>query len=555
MLGKLPVAALVRLLGRDTVKAAESWLGRPPSRAELAGLLKDRYGPLLLAERAVRVELLRLHDDAALRELLSSLRGQSVRIRRRDRLLREVAALPWVRGSRNSHLLARFLNLPEEYAGAAEELPARVEWVPPTRAYNSLFPYQQRLVFSLLEVLGTEARAMLSCYTGTGKTRMGMEVLCRLLGQRDSATVVWAAHKAELLEQAISTLKQLWPHLCRDLGLLIVRYYGGNELPEFESRAHQLNVVFASSQQLVLRLRSGDEQLNRWLGGADLLVVDEAHMALAAGYQDVLAQYERMRGAKHRVLGLSATPGRSDLISASESAALGQLFDGCLVIPDVGDAPLQWFQRHGYLSRIDHQRQHLPSRLPRRLLAQIDSGEDLSGEALERLGRDRQRNLQILRVTRSLVARRRRPLVFCCSVAQAYLLQDLLILAGVSAAAVTGEMDLRDRRYQLQRYHQRELSVLLNVEVLTTGFDIPEVDTLVLCRPTFSGILYEQMVGRGLRGPRVGGTRRCLIVDFTENFERFERPLAWQRWWQAWPKSRLDFLARSAPDDWRVRQA
>lgn len=101
----------------------------------------------------------------------------------------------------------------------------------------------------------------------------------------------------------------------------------------------------------------------------------------------------------------------------------------------------------------------------------------------------------------------------------------------------------------------RKMQVLLNVEVLTTGFDIPHVDTLMLCRPTFSGILYEQMVGRGLRGPRVGGTERCLIIDFTENFERFERPLAWQRWWEAWPQSRLDFLARSAPEAWNTRQA
>ncbi len=53
----------------------------------------------------------------------------------------------------------------------------------------------------------------------------------------------------------------------------------------------------------------------------------------------------------------------------------------------------------------------------------------------------------------------------------------------------------------------------------------------------------------------MGGTERCLIVDFTENFERFERPLAWQRWWEAWPRSRLDFLARSAPEAWNTRSA
>lgn len=564
-LKRLPVSGLRELIGPLTLRQAESVRGRQPEKGELVRLLLARYGPILLAGRpgldsrtSPRMELLKQLDDTELRALLSQLRGRSVRTRKRQRMLHELAVYPWVRGSRNSLLITCALELPEFFAGQSDDTPApRSEVLPAAFEYHPLFRYQQHLVEELLKLLQTESRAMLSCYTGTGKTRMGMEVLCRSLQNRRSATVLWAAHKAELLEQAIATLKHIWPHLTRGLSLRVMRYYGGNELDECELPDDQINVIFCSNQQVVLRLRAGDPNLIDWLGKTDLLVVDEAHMALAAGYQDLLSDYESIRGETHRVLGLSATPGRSDLISPQESAALGKLFRGCLVIPDVnqGRSPLQWFQKHGYLSQIDHQRMHLPSRLTARLREQIEKEEDLPLAVLERLGRDPRRNAHILKVAAQIVKQGRRPLIFCCSVQQAKLLQDLLLLEGLEAGAVTGEMDLRDRHWILEQYRMRKMQVLLNVEVLTTGFDIPHVDTLMLCRPTFSGILYEQMVGRGLRGPRVGGTERCLIVDFTENFERFERPLAWQRWWEAWPRSRLDFLARSAPEAWNTRSA
>ncbi|MBX3170076.1 MAG: DEAD/DEAH box helicase family protein [Candidatus Eremiobacteraeota bacterium] len=564
-LKRLPVSSLRELVGHLTLRQAQSIRGQQPAKNELARLLLARYGPTLLAGRpgagyrgSPRLELLKQLDDTELRALLSQLRGRSVRSRNRRRMLHELSTYPWVRGSRNSLLITGALGLPAVFAGQADDTPApRSEVVPAAFEYHPLFRYQQQLVEELLKLLQTESRAMLSCYTGTGKTRMGMEILCRSLQNRRSATVIWAAHKAELLEQAIATLKRIWPHLTRGLSLRVMRYYGGNELDECELAEDQINVIFCSNQQVVLRLRAGDTNLIDWLGKTDLLVVDEAHMALAAGYQDLLADYESIRGETHRVLGLSATPGRSDLISPQESAALGQLFHGCLVIPDVnqGRSPLQWFQKHGYLSRIDHQRMHLPSRLTAKLREQIEQEEDLPLAVLERLGRDPRRNAHILKVAAQMVKKGRRPLIFCCSVQQAKLLQDLLLLEGLDAGAVTGEMDLRDRHWILEQYRKRKMQVLLNVEVLTTGFDIPHVDTLMLCRPTFSGILYEQMVGRGLRGPRVGGTERCLIVDFTENFERFERPLAWQRWWEAWPQSRLDFLARSAPEAWNTRPA
>ncbi|WP_218244065.1 hypothetical protein, partial [Pseudomonas sp. 2995-3] len=70
----------------------------------------------------------------------------------------------------------------------------------------------------------------------------------------------------------------------------------------------------------------------------------------------------------------------------------------------------------------------------------------------------------------------------------------------------------------------------------TTGFDAPNTEYIVICRPTTSELLYEQIVGRGLRGPKFGGTEERTIIDFADNLLRLGKPLAYQRFHQFWQK-------------------
>jgi superfamily II DNA or RNA helicase len=71
--------------------------------------------------------------------------------------------------------------------------------------------------------------------------------------------------------------------------------------------------------------------------------------------------------------------------------------------------------------------------------------------------------------------------------------------------------------------------------VLTTGFDAPKVQAIVIARPTVSPVLYEQMIGRGMRGPRFGGTERCLVVDVADNIQ-FGGQMAFTRYEEYWKK-------------------
>jgi superfamily II DNA or RNA helicase len=238
------------------------------------------------------------------------------------------------------------------------------------------------------------------------------------------------------------------------------------------------------------------------------------------------------------------------------------------VIPQVDNertTALRWFQDQGYLSILDHRQERVQSQVAQTfgklgVPHKVDEGtrdHEYSQEFLRVVGEDSVRNRAVLKVIRELSEEERRILVFCCSIEQTEILQCLLKLHGIAAGTIHHRIDQRDRRGTIYRFKNRDIHVLLNVEVLTTGFDAPDVDTIIMCRPTLSRILYEQIVGRGLRGIEMGGTATCLVVDFTDNFGRYQEPVAWEAFWTEWESAgAADTLAAAAPQAWnRLRRA
>jgi superfamily II DNA or RNA helicase len=141
--------------------------------------------------------------------------------------------------------------------------------------------------------------------------------------------------------------------------------------------------------------------------------------------------------------------------------------------------------------------------------------KELPADYLEQLGRDPARNAAILdRLVR--LSEKRRVLVFACSVKHAEALAMILSQAIGSdvARVVTGDTPRAERFEVIEHFKKGDgVRFLVNVGVLTTGFDAPKVDVVCVARPTTSALLYEQMVGRGLRGPKNGGTESCLVID------------------------------------------
>ncbi|ANF58817.1 DEAD/DEAH box helicase [Halotalea alkalilenta] len=363
-----------------------------------------------------------------------------------------------------------------------------------------LRPYQREAVArAVAHFRAVDDPAVVVLPTGSGKSLVIAE-LARLARGR----VLVLAHVRELVEQ--NHAKYLAYGLEADI------YSAG-----LKRKENARQVVFASVQSVV----NGIDAFAS--GDFTLLVIDECHRVemrdlerartkKPASYQRVI---EALRGANPRlkVLGLTATPFRlgqgfiyhrhyHGMVRGDERA----FFRDC-----VFELPLRWMVRQGYLCE------------PKRIDAAIE-GYDFSRLVPGEHGRFREPELdRVVRGHRAtpgivgeVVARaadRQGVMLFAASVDHAK--EILALLPEGEAALVTGDTETSMRAASIKAFKARSLKYLVNVSVLTTGFDAPHVDLIAILRPTESVGLYQQIVGRGLR--LAPGKRDCLILDYAGN--------------------------------------
>ena len=397
----------------------------------------------------------------------------------------------------------------------------------------ALHDYQRPVYENLLEALESGAtRRLLTLPTGAGKTRVAIETIVAAMrraserGEGRPRVVVWVAHTDELCEQAVTSWERVWS-VCGVPGerLAVLRLWGGMQ-PKSVQRDRI--VVVTTNVSLTDRARG-------WLDQADILAIDEAHRSLASTYRDAI------RGIRPNtpLLGLTATPFRG--ISDDANDQLARLFDREFVGHELSADTLI---RGGYLSHVVWETLEFPHiwKLDEAEQRHIAQFEEISATLLSAIGANEDRNQLIIeRVLRQ--SPRDKIMVFACNVAHAYQLNSLINIEAVKrglafeAAAITHETSSHFRRSAVERFSRADsgLNVLVNVTTLTMGFDAPQTNVLIIARPTFSPVLYQQMVGRGLRGPLNGGTERCNIVNTIDNIGRFGERLAFhelQRYWR-----------------------
>jgi superfamily II DNA or RNA helicase len=146
---------------------------------------------------------------------------------------------------------------------------------------------------------------------------------------------------------------------------------------------------------------------------------------------------------------------------------------------------------------------------------------DLPSSALTRLGQDQKRNLLIVSAIAEQIKAGRKCVVFACSVEHSKLISAMLNLEGIESRAITADSSKHARARAIHGLRYENTQALVNFGILTTGFDSPNIGAVVIARPTASIVLYSQMIGRGLRGPLVGGQSECVLVDVVDNIEGF----------------------------------
>lgn len=521
--------------------------GKKLCSLDIARLLIEREGVALFSgskeiTRELRLEILKKLSDDQVKELFSkqSLKNTSSTIKA-STMRKHLAEIRWHSGKKWARDFVTATGFPVIFAGVEPEkkvLP--IHDIAPLQIPPKLVEYQEGLKKQMLQVLerdGNHTRCVVTLPTGGGKTRVAVEAFIDWMQPRfaDGKYLIWIAQSEELCEQAIACIEQMWGSREFISSLRIYRFFGGRDLPTEDLIG---GAVVASIQQFHNRVQKGDEAAEIILKNAGAMIIDEAHHAVSNMYDMLLKRAEEFCGPDlFPICGLTATPGRTGPSSSQETVKLVGRFDVYLVKPDLSDDyaknPLLYFREQGYLARARHilHSSGCDYELNDNELESMKS--DIPDGFLKRLANDRNRNLKIIRRLIQL-PRYTSTLLYACTVDQAYLFAAILIEQGRRAAAISSDTSVTVRRALISEFKSGKIEFLCNYGVLTTGFDAPSTKCIALCRPTTSEILYEQIIGRGLRGPKFGGTEECIIIDFADNIRRLGPPLAYKRFEDFW---------------------
>lgn len=507
------------LMARAAEPTLQGLVGRPVLK-----LLK-LVDPSMLQPDNLRRVALGLHDPSDLlltpetrRELLSLLpRDQAVLL---TQLLGvesndEYASLDKLsirRGSKSADALLDFFSVQECTKNERIERPDRES----IRPSHGLFSHQRTAVHAIFEQLNKPPnRVLLHMPTGSGKTRTAMNVVTHLLNEGEPRLVVWLAHSEELCEQAVEEFSEAWKYV-GNREVSVHRWWGSHSL----SNDAIDGVVFAGLSKAYSSARKSVTEIGRLAGNVDLIVMDEAHQAVAPTYQFVLDLLANA-GDPTPLLGLSATPGRT-WNDIDEDERLAKFFDRRKVelnIPGFAN-PVDYLVENEYLADVEYDSLLYQSgvELSEKDLEDLATGLEISDRIIKHLAADEQRNLLIVRRAEELMRKHNRLLIFAATVEHARVLATVLAARGHWAKAVTGETPPNIRATVISDYRatSEEPRVLVNFGVLTTGFDAPQTSAAIIARPTRSLVLYSQMLGRATRGPLAGGNSTAVVVTVVD---------------------------------------
>jgi superfamily II DNA or RNA helicase len=507
-------------LGKQFVKALRAWRrlvekrDRPNTKVELLEALLIQHGADLL--RACK----------PLRKAL----GTAARVDTPDAFHSgKAAAIQFVRE----------LGLPTELAGIpSPPRPPAALLVPGPQSLRELEDYQREAKADIEDALRNGKAVVCSLPTGGGKTRVAIEALvewaCGELasGRTERPVMVWAAHTQELCAQAMEAFRAVWEVRAASRTLLLGNTAAvGTQLrdPLQELMQEPWDAMVVVTTPIVGAKAIGD---GGWLRELDLppvsaLVIDEAHRAAAPTYGRLIeAVQDGGRESRVPVIGLTATPFRT-VLGAHEAdeatAALREIFCDGLITPAIlGNDPKQVLIDRRCLARPTYTPLRGANLGPVASASSADTTEEALDQELGKLaGKSLPRRRRVFTLLHRLLEAEpdARILYFGPTVADAEVMAFLLLKSGFRAASLSAKTHASARRETVRQFKGGAYQVLCNQGVLTTGFDDPRITHVVIARPTVSLVLFEQMVGRGLRGPLFGGTEECQIHAVEDSFD------------------------------------
>ena len=377
--------------------------------------------------------------------------------------------------------------------------------------------------------------------TGGGKTYTASTWLLKNAIDKKKK-ILWIAHRQMLLDQAAESFQRFayaeaMPHISEFTYRIVSGSSNHDRSIDISPRD---NILILSKDSIGRNL----SVLDNWLKGENEVycVIDEAHHATAKTYRKII-KYVEMRVPNMKLLGLTATPFRT---AKEEEGLLSKIFkDGVDESGNVVKGDLGITYQIGLKELINARILSTP--IFECKYTEEDYGADLGLDALEHIQRldvlpeelateiasSAARNKLIVDTYVNRAKEYGQTIVFAVNINHAIALNKLFGKAGVKSDyivsdirdAITGvTISREDNERKLQQYRDGKLQVLINVNILTEGVDLPQTKTVFLARPTVSKILMTQMVGRALRGTAAGGTAKAYIVSFVD---QWNENIAW----------------------------
>jgi len=383
------------------------------------------------------------------------------------------------------------------------------------QAEYPLFEHQRKAVHELNTLLYSDnKRVLLHMPTGAGKTRTAMNVICNHFRLNEPTTVVWFANTEELCEQAMEEFEKAWK-LLGNRELNAIRYWGGSNVDISEIKD---GFIVAGLAKIYNLLDKSAASISKLAAHSSLIIMDEAHMAIAPTYKLILNTITSFDAS---LLGLSATPGRTwnDPDADEELAIFFGKKKVTLKIHGYNN-PVDYLVENGYLAKVKNTSLLYNNGLEvtEADLKYLKDYLQLPDKFLLDLSQDQQRNILITKKVEELVTKHKRIILFALNVAHSNLLATVLQGRGINAFSVTSKTDpyQRKRLINMFKTDSEDTIVLCNYGILTTGFDAPKTSCAVIARPTDSLVLYSQMVGRAIRGINAGGNEEAEIVTVVD---------------------------------------
>jgi len=377
-------------------------------------------------------------------------------------------------------------------------------------AKYGLFPHQRNALVDIEDILDNDGgRAILHMPTGSGKTRTAMNLAARQLNKSSPTTVLWLAHSEELCEQAAEEFERAWGFL-GDRDVTLRRFFKNHDWENTED-----GMIIAGLNKMWNFVKNTETGLHQAASSISLVIFDEAHQSISPTYK-LIIDIVTTRNPDCKFLGLTATPGRT-WNNIDKDMELSKFYNRKKVTLSVEgySSPIEYLVDKKFLSQPQFHRLEIDSELELSN-AEIKSSEnssEYSESILKKLSSDGHRNSLIIMRVQKLIEEHERILIFAVNVAHARVINSLLNFSGIKSAVVTSHTEELERKRAILMFKGKggQPMVLCNYGVLTTGFDAPLTSAAIISRPTKSLVLYSQMVGRVIRGPRVGGTPEAEI--------------------------------------------